>query len=126
MTGAATVALPAGNEYVIVARYAYDDTDVTKVVYLGVVTGLIEETVTTTKYLQALLRADGSLVSGRYNERKGSLLHIIEPEYIEWDSTEETYPIVFDSIGDWTVTTAVAPPEGFVTDHEVLANGGQQ
>ena len=27
---------------------------------------------------------------------------------------------MFESIGDWDVTTSVSPPEGFVTDHESL------
>ena len=45
---------------------------------------------------------------------------VIEPEYVEWSSEAELYPFVFDSVGDWTVTTAVTPPEGFVADNNVL------
>jgi hypothetical protein len=51
---------------------------------------------------------------------KGSLLLITEPEYVEWDSTEELYPFVFESIGDWEVTTSVEPPEGFEADYKAL------
>ena len=40
---------------------------------------------------------------------------------MEWDSTTEVYPFVFDSVGDWTVTTYVTPPEGFVADNESLS-----
>jgi hypothetical protein len=29
------------------------------------------------------------------------------------DSTQELYPFVFETIGDWDVTTSVTPPEGF-------------
>jgi len=46
---------------------------------------------------------------------------ITEPEYIEWNSTQEFYPFFFESIGDWGVTTSVSPPEGFVTDHDALS-----
>jgi hypothetical protein len=28
---------------------------------------------------------------------------------------------VFESVGDWDVTVAVAPPEGFVADHDALS-----
>ena len=50
-----------------------------------------------------------------------SELNVIEPEYVVWDSTSEPYPIIFESIGDWDVTTSVAPPEGFVSDFDSLS-----
>ena len=56
----------------------------------------------------------------KYTVKTGSQLLIIEPEYIEWSSTQEFYPFVFDSVGDWTVTTTVTPPEGFVADQPSL------
>ena len=40
---------------------------------------------------------------------------------MEWSGESELYPFVFDSIGDWAVTTSVAPPEGFVADYKSLA-----
>ena len=40
---------------------------------------------------------------------------------MEWSSETELYPFVFDSVGDWTVTTSVEPPEGFVADNESLS-----
>lgn len=39
---------------------------------------------------------------------------------MEWTGTEELYPIVFDTVGDWSVDTAVSPPEGFVSDYDPL------
>lgn len=117
-TGAATVELAAGKSYRAVAEY--DPPSGGEPLYLGVSVGLSEEAATKNKRLFVLTRMDGSLVSGKYKERQGSLLLIIEPEYIEWDSEQETYPFVFESLGDWTVTTSVAPPEGFVADNEAL------
>ena len=70
--------------------------------------------------LRFVEKADGTKVPGKTTKLKGSELLITEPEYVEWDSTEELYPFVFESVGDWGVTTSVAPPEGFVADHESL------
>ena len=53
--------------------------------------------------------------------RTGSDLWIIEPEYVEWSGTEELYPFIFESVGDWSVSTAVTPPEGFVADNDSLS-----
>lgn len=46
---------------------------------------------------------------------------IIEPEYILWDNQTEMYPFVFESSGNWSVTTTVSPPEGFVADYDSLS-----
>lgn len=62
----------------------------------------------------------GKILPAKYTKKTGSELLVIEPEYVEWDGTQELYPFIFESIGDWTVTTAVTPPEGFVTDHGSL------
>ena len=51
----------------------------------------------------------------------GSELLIIEPEYVLWDATEQPYPFVFETVGDWGVSAAVAPPEGFVADYDALS-----
>jgi hypothetical protein len=66
-------------------------------------------------------KADNAKVPGKTTVQKGSLLLITEPEYVEWDGTQELYPFVFETIGDWGVTTAIAPPEGFVTDYSSLS-----
>jgi len=73
------------------------------------------------KHLMVMLKPDKKKVPGKTKKLKGSELLITEPEYVEWDSTEELYPFVFETIGDWGVTTSVAPPEGFVTDHDSLS-----
>ena len=73
------------------------------------------------KYLQVIIKAGGNKVPGKSKRLKGSELLIIEPEYVEWDGTQEYYPFVFESIGDWTVTTSVSPPEGFVAGQDSLS-----
>jgi hypothetical protein len=60
-------------------------------------------------------------VPAKSRKLTGSELLIIEPEYVEWSDQSELYPIVFESIGDWSVTTSVEPPEGFVADQDSLA-----
>jgi hypothetical protein len=60
-------------------------------------------------------------VPAKSRKLTGSELLIIEPEYVEWSAESELYPFVFESIGDWSVTTSVEPPEGFVTDQDSLS-----
>jgi hypothetical protein len=48
-------------------------------------------------------------------------LLITEPEYIEWDSPQELYPFVFETLGAWNVTTSIAPPEGFTANYSALS-----
>ena len=73
------------------------------------------------KHLTFMQKADNSKVPGKTTVQKGSLLLITEPEYVEWDSTQELYPFVFETIGDWGITVVIAPPDGFVTDYRSLA-----
>jgi hypothetical protein len=73
------------------------------------------------KYLQQIVRADGKKIPGKSTIRTGSELLIIEPEFVEWDEAQESYPVVFDSVGEWSAEAAVAPPEGFVSDYDSLA-----
>ena len=73
------------------------------------------------KHLQQIVKADGKKVPGKTSRRKGSELLVIEPEFIEWSGQQELYPFVFEAVGDWEVSTAVAPPEGFVSDYDALA-----
>jgi hypothetical protein len=60
-------------------------------------------------------------MSAKYRRQTGSELLIIEPEYVEWDSTQELYPFIFESVGDWEVTTSVSPPEGFISNQNSLS-----
>jgi len=71
-------------------------------------------------YLKVVEKADGKSVPGKTTKRTGSFLLITEPEYVEWDSSQELYPFVFETIGDWTVMTSVDPPEGFIADYGSL------
>lgn len=89
--------------------------------YIGVSVGTIEQDAVTTKYLQVIENAKNEKVPGKYKKLTGSELLIIEPEYVEWDDAAELYPFIFESIGDWSVTTSVQPPEGFVADNEALS-----
>lgn len=73
------------------------------------------------KHLQQIVKADGKTVPGKTTRRTGSELLIIEPEYVVWDGTEQLYPFVFETVGDWTVTASVAPPEGFVSNFDSLS-----
>jgi len=71
--------------------------------------------------LMVLEKANGKKVPAKTTKRTGSLLLIHEPEYIVWDSTQELYPFIFESVGDWDVTVSVDPPEGFVSDKNLLS-----
>ena len=114
--GQVTFILNPGN-YLVIGTYTAVDPDI----YPGVSVGSITAGSIVTKYLQVIQNAQNNLVPAKYTKLTGSELLIIEPEYIEWDSTQELYPFVFSSVGDWGVTTAVSPPEGFVTDYKNLA-----
>ncbi len=72
------------------------------------------------KNLMVMVKANGKQVPGKTTKLKGSELLITEPEFVLWDSNQELYPFVFETIGDWTITTSVKPPHGFVTDHASL------
>jgi hypothetical protein len=68
-----------------------------------------------------LVDAQGNKKPGKTTRLTGSELLIIEPEYVIWDDTVQLYPFVFETIGDWNVTTSVTPPEGFVADYPQLS-----
>jgi hypothetical protein len=63
---------------------------------------------------------NGKKVPGKDIEEYGSYLAIVEPEYIEWTSDVEQYPFILITEGEWGVTTAVEPPEGFIADYPEL------
>jgi len=113
-SGKVALGVPAG-DYLVIGWYSPDGT----LVGNSVGTVLLDQTVQ--KYLQILRKADGKNVPGKYTIKTGSELMIIEPEYIEWTGTQELYPFIFQSLGDWGVSTAIAPPKGFVADYPSLA-----
>jgi hypothetical protein len=70
--------------------------------------------------VQAIVNPAGKFGPAKATRKTGSELWIIEPEYIEWTGTQEFYPFVFRSVGDWNVSTSITPPEGFVADAPAL------
>jgi hypothetical protein len=118
--GIASIPVPSGN-YIAIGEYDHDPAKSDDaLIYAGVSVGSVAAGDTVQKYLQVIVKAD-SVVPAKYTRKQGSELLIIEPEYVEWDGTQELYPFVFESVGDWGVLTSVSPPEGFVTDYKNLA-----
>lgn len=112
--GECTLSLPPGN-YLVIGKPEGED------FYMGVSVGELQSEMVKKIYLQQIVKANGKKSPGKYTKKSGSELLIIEPEFVEWDGTQEYYPIIFDSVGDWSVTTSVDPPEGFLTDHDSLS-----
>jgi hypothetical protein len=116
-SGECAIDLPPGDYIIITA-------DATKTVLpdpLGVSAGELICGEVVQKYLQQIVRADGSKKPGKTTRLTGSELLIIEPEYVLWDDTEQLYPFVFETVGDWGVTVSVEPPGGFVSDYDSLS-----
>jgi hypothetical protein len=106
----------APGDYLFLAR------DLQTQVVAGVSSGDLALGETVTKFLQVIVRANGTSVPAKTTTHVGSLLHVIEPEYVEWDQTHELYPFVFDAPeGSWGVTVTVSPPEGFTADYPALS-----
>jgi hypothetical protein len=103
--------------YAVFAWYLAGDDDI----YVGGSVDPVAANQTVRKYLQVIQKADGKKCAGKHTVRTGSELMIIEPEYVEWTGTQELYPFIFESLGDWDVTTSILPPEGFVADYPSLA-----
>jgi hypothetical protein len=119
--GTAALAVTVG-DHILIGRY---DPDVPPVpdgdeIYMGVSVGLVQANAVVDKYLQLIVKFTGKAVPGKSTKKTGSELLIIEPEYVEWDGAQELYPFIFESVGNWTVTTSVTPPEGFVADQNSL------
>jgi hypothetical protein len=118
--GIAYISVPPGN-LIAIGEYDHDPArSDDALIYVGVNVGNVAAGDTLQKYLQVIVKSDGALPA-KYTRKQGSELLIIEPEYVEWDGTQELYPFVFESIGDWGVVTSVSPPEGFVADYKNLA-----
>jgi hypothetical protein len=88
--------------------------------YLGNVADGLTSGQTQQVKLKMIITPNGKITPGKSKKFSGSELWIIEPEYVEWESEQEYYPFIFESEGDWTVMTTVAPPEGFVADQDSL------
>ena len=66
--------------------------------------------------LKVILKSNGKAAAGQITVLTGTLLEITEPMFVEWDGTQELYPFIFETVGDWQVTTAISPPPGFVAN----------
>jgi hypothetical protein len=118
-TGRISFTLPPG-DYLIIGLYDPDKTKTGDERYVGVMADDLDPRETLNRYLWVFAMADGKEVPCKYTTMIGTELQIIEPEYVEWDGTQELYPFVYKTEGDWTVTTSVSPPEGFVSDAKAL------
>ncbi len=117
INGVCTINLPPG-DYIVISN------DATKTVLpdpLGVSASDLVCAELKQKHLQQIVRASGDKVPGKTTRRTGSELLIIEPEFIVWSTTEQLYPFVYEAVGDWSVTTSVSPPTGFVSDYDSLS-----
>jgi len=112
--------LSAG-DYLVIAEYDPDEIPGSgDELYIGRSAGDFIGDSLMKKYIQVIEKCDKKKVPAKAKKLVGSELLIIEPEYVEWSGESELYPFVFESIGDWSVTTSVAPPEGFVADYDSL------
>lgn len=118
--GIAQIDVPTG-DYLAIGEFDPEKGTRGDELYVGVSVGGVAAGQNLDKFLQVIQKSDGKKIPAKYTVLTGSLLMIIEPEYIEWDGTVETYPFVFESLGDWSVTTAIKPPEGFVADYPFLS-----
>lgn len=109
-------------DYIVIGEYDPNVSTAGDEMYIGVSAGNLTSGATMQKYLQVIVKADGKTVPAKYTVKTGSELLIIEPEYVEWSGTQELYPFVLESMGDWTVTTSVNPPVGFVADYNTLTS----
>ncbi|HEY3243812.1 MAG TPA: hypothetical protein VGM03_10715 [Phycisphaerae bacterium] len=117
--GVATVAV-AADDYIVISHFDSDGNGALDQ-YIGVSAGDLQCGQVMKKHLQLLVDAQGNKKPGKTTRLTGSELLIIEPEYVIWDDTVQLYPFVFETIGEWSVTTSVTPPEGFVADYPQLS-----
>ena len=113
--GQVKFALFPGN-YLVIGIYDREEA----AIYPGVSVGDIIPGTVVNKYLQVIKKVDNKTLPGKYKKITGSELLVIEPEYVEWSGTQELYPFIFESIGDWDLSVSVTPPEGFVADYSNL------
>ncbi len=114
-----TIEAPPG-DYVVISHFDSDG-DESLDQHMGVSASDLACGALKKKHLQLLVDGSGNKKPGKTTRLSGSELLIIEPEYVLWDDTEQPYPFIFETIGDWDVTTSVAPPEGFVADNDSLS-----
>jgi hypothetical protein len=119
-TGKASLNVVPG-DYIVLCQYDPDKTVANDEIFLGVSVDTVVAGQTVDKYLHLIVKADNKKVPAKYTQRTGSEIYIIEPEYVEWSETQELYPFIFESIGDWGVVISITPPDGFVADNNSLS-----
>jgi hypothetical protein len=112
--------VPSG-DYLVIGEYKYKDSKGgPQTVYIGSCVGSLPKATVVTEHLYIIQSAAGRVFPCLSQIISGSELQMIQPEYVEWSGTQEVYPFVFESTGDWTVTTSVQPPQGFVANNKSL------
>ncbi|MBN2141736.1 hypothetical protein JW711_00245 [Candidatus Woesearchaeota archaeon] len=102
--------------YVTILKYVQN---ATSTIYEGQVDNTVCDETTQTK-LTVMIKPNGKGSGGKVTTKTGSLLYIIEPEYVVWDGDAEPYPFILLSEGDWNVTVTIDPPEGFESNYDSL------
>ena len=119
--GTATIAVAPGS-YLVMGDYVGDDglpvTD--DDLFPGSPTGALASGGSVQKFLQIIVKSNGKKTPATVTVQTGSLLIITEPAYVEWDSAQELYPFIYETQGQWTVTTTITPPDGFVADKNTI------
>jgi hypothetical protein len=108
--------VPAGN-YLALAKYVQGS----QTIYLGASVGQLPQNSLVKKHLRVIETAHGKIIPALCYIFSGSELVVVQPEYVEWSEPTELYPIVYDSVGTWSVDASVTTPEGFVTDYSSLS-----
>ena len=117
--GIAYIDVPPG-DYVVATHFDVDGDGVPDQ-YLGQKTLNVNCGEVKLERLFMITTAKGRRLGCKYTRQTGSELFIVEAEEVIWDETEQLYPFVFESEGEWGVTVAVEPPEGFVADYNELS-----
>jgi hypothetical protein len=122
--GTVVLRVPSGT-YRLIGEYDPNGSTLTNVrdgdeLYPGDKTKALVAGASSSNNLQVINKSNGKAAPATITVVTGSLLRISQPEYIEWDGTQELYPFIFETVGDWTVTTSVNPPQGFVADTNSL------
>jgi hypothetical protein len=120
--GVLEFALPYAGDFMAIGKYVASEP-----IYIGTSIGevLLDGSlkVKHMKFVRNASKPDKP-VPAKYRKEKGSELLIIEPEYVEWSEESELYPIILESVGDWSVTTSLEPPDS--SPSPMLAPGGQK
>jgi hypothetical protein len=107
-----TILVPSSASYLVIGRAMVGTSEV----YVGSPTDTLATGSLTQKYLQAIQNlANGKTLPAKTTAIPGSLLLIVEPEFIELTSNSEILPIVYESVdGDWSSVVIPDPPPGYI------------